>query len=111
MATMKYDARTMRGINDQVRWKKGDFLTIIVLVLMHEFKTKVQESGDAAAWGTFAPMRLHRQNQCRSMNTSSILAPSATIGGGEVYLHFWQIFLGGKTCCAFDCTPNVDTAI
>ncbi len=21
------------------------------------------------------------------------------------------IFLGGKTCCAFDCTPNVDTAI
>jgi hypothetical protein len=20
-------------------------------------------------------------------------------------------FLGGKTCCAFDCTPNVDTAI
>jgi hypothetical protein len=22
-----------------------------------------------------------------------------------------HIFLGGKTCCAFDCTPNVDTAI
>jgi hypothetical protein len=21
------------------------------------------------------------------------------------------ILLGGKTCCAFDCTPNVDTAI
>jgi hypothetical protein len=28
----------MRGMNDQVRWKKGDFLTIIVLVLMHEFE-------------------------------------------------------------------------
>jgi hypothetical protein len=22
-----------------------------------------------------------------------------------------KLFLGGKTCCAFDCTPNVDTAI
>jgi len=21
------------------------------------------------------------------------------------------VFLGGKTCCAFDCAPNVDTAI
>jgi len=23
----------------------------------------------------------------------------------------FRIFLGGKTCCAFDCTPNVDKAI
>jgi len=38
MAIMKYDAGTMRGMNDQVRWIKGDFLTIIVLVLMHEFE-------------------------------------------------------------------------
>ena len=22
----------------------------------------------------------------------------------------FTFFLGGKTCCAFDCTPNVDTA-
>ena len=35
---VKYDARTMRGMNDQVRWKKGDFFTSIVLVLMHEFE-------------------------------------------------------------------------
>jgi hypothetical protein len=41
----------------------------------------VQKSGDAAAWATFAPMRLHRQNQCGSMNTLCILAPSATIRG------------------------------
>jgi hypothetical protein len=34
---VKYDARTMRGMNDQV-WKKGDFFTSIVLVLMHEFE-------------------------------------------------------------------------
>jgi hypothetical protein len=43
----------------------------------------VQKSGDAAAWATFAPMRLHRQNQCGSMNTLCILAPSATIGGAR----------------------------
>jgi hypothetical protein len=35
---VKYDARTMRGTNDQVRWKKRDFFTSIVLVLMHEFE-------------------------------------------------------------------------
>ena len=35
---VKYDARTMRGMNDQVRWKKGDFFTSIVLVLMHELE-------------------------------------------------------------------------
>ena len=35
---VKYDARTMRGMNDQVQWKKGDFFTSIVLVLMHEFE-------------------------------------------------------------------------
>jgi hypothetical protein len=28
----------MRGMNDQVRWKKGAFFTSIVLVLMHEFE-------------------------------------------------------------------------
>ena len=27
------------------------------------------------------------------------------------HAHNMHIFLGGKTCCAFDCTPNVDTAI
>ena len=41
----------------------------------------MQKLGDAAAWATFAPMRLHRQNQCGSMNTLCILAPSATIRG------------------------------
>ena len=35
---VKYDARTMRGMNDQVRWKKGDFFTSIMLVLMHELE-------------------------------------------------------------------------
>ena len=35
---VKYDARTMRGMNDQVRWKKEDYFTCIVLVLMHEFE-------------------------------------------------------------------------
>jgi hypothetical protein len=35
---VKYNARTMRGMNDQVQWKKGDFFTSIVLVLMHEFE-------------------------------------------------------------------------
>jgi len=35
---VKYDARTMRGMNDEVRWKKGDFFTSIMLVLMHEFE-------------------------------------------------------------------------
>ena len=44
---------------------------------------KVQKSGDAAAWATFAPMLLHRQNECESMNTSCIPAPSATIGGAR----------------------------
>jgi hypothetical protein len=43
----------------------------------------VQKSGDAAAWATFAPMQLHCQNQCGSMNTSCILALSATIGGAR----------------------------
>ena len=31
--------------------------------------------------------------------------------GIEVVIAFLVVFLGGKTCCAFDCTPNVDTAI
>jgi len=62
----------------------------------------VQKSGDAAAWATFAPMRLHCQNQCGSMNTSCILAPSATIGGGEVYLHFWQIGAPPGICFSFE---------
>ena len=38
MLGVKYNARTMRGMNDQVRWKKKDFFTSIVLVLMHEFE-------------------------------------------------------------------------
>jgi len=71
----------------------------------HDFYVKNnprQKSGDAAAWATFAPMRLHRQNQCGSMNTSFILAPSATIGGGEVYLHFWQISAPPGICLSFE---------
>ena len=33
--------------------------------------------------------------------------------GRKNLLRFWlhTFFLGGKTCCAFDCTSNVDTAI
>ncbi len=31
--------------------------------------------------------------------------------GIAVVIAFLVVFLGGKTCCAFDCTPNVDTAI
>jgi hypothetical protein len=29
----------------------------------------------------------------------------------EIDSRYVPFFLGGKTCCAFDCTPNVDTAI
>ncbi len=57
--------------------------------------------GDAAAWATFAPMRLHRQNQCGSLNTLCILAPSVTMGG-EVYLHFWQISAPPEICLSFE---------
>jgi len=31
--------------------------------------------------------------------------------GIAVVIAFLVVFLGGKTCCTFDCTPNVDTAI
>jgi len=34
---VKYDARTIRGMNDQVWWKTGYYLEH-VLVLMHEFE-------------------------------------------------------------------------
>jgi len=61
----------------------------------------VQKSGDAAAWATFAPMRLHRQNQCRSMNTLCILAPSATIRG-QGLLAFWQIRAPPGICLSFE---------
>jgi hypothetical protein len=70
----------------------------------HDFYVKNnprQKSGDAAAWATFAPMRLHRQNQFGSMNTSCFFAPSATIGV-EVYLHFWQISAPPGICLSVE---------
>ena len=75
----------MGRVNIQRRWKKGKNSWHRTSVT-HDFYVKNnprQKSGDAAAWATFAPMWLHRQNQCGSMNTSCILAPSATIGGAR----------------------------
>jgi len=75
----------MGRVNIERRRKKGKKSWHRASV-MHDFYVKNnprQKSGDAAAWATFAPMRLHRQNQCESMNTSCILAPSATIGGAR----------------------------
>ncbi len=40
----------------------------------------MQKLGDAAAWATFAPMRLHRQNQCGSTN---YIVYSCTIGDNQ----------------------------
>jgi len=70
----------MGRVNIERRRKKGKKSWHRASVT-HDFYVKNnprQKSGDAAAWATFAPMRLHRQNQCGSMNTSCILAPSAT---------------------------------
>jgi hypothetical protein len=61
----------------------------------------VQKSGDAAAWATFAPMRLHCQNQCGSMNTLCILAPSATIRGRGL-LAFLAISAPPGICLSFE---------
>ena len=73
----------MGRVNIERRRKKGKTSWHRTSV-MHNFYVKNnprQKSGNAAAWATFAPMRLHRQNQCGSMNTSCFLTPSATIGG------------------------------
>jgi hypothetical protein len=95
----------MGRVNIERRRKKGK-KSWHRMSVMHDFYVKNnprQKSGNAAAWATFSPMRLHRQNQCGSMNTSCILAPSATIGGvRSTYLHFWQISAPPGICISFE---------
>ena len=53
----------------------------------HEFaanKNPRQNSRDAVAWASYAPMRLHRQNRRGGMPKLPIIARSEPNGGGEV---------------------------
>ena len=52
----------------------------------HEFAAKKkprQNSCDAVAWASYAPMRLHRQNRRGGMLKLPIIAPSEPNGGGR----------------------------